>query len=43
MGISGVAKPIDVDSWTAPKARFDDDLRAHGAPWESGSLLSAEF
>jgi hypothetical protein len=43
MGIGGTAKPIDVDSWTAPKTRWDTDVRAHSTPWESGSLLTAEF
>jgi hypothetical protein len=42
-GVGGTAKPIDVDSWTAPKSRWDTDLRAHSTPWESGSLLTTEF
>jgi phage terminase large subunit-like protein len=36
-------QPIDVASWTAPKNRYDYDLRAHSEPWESGSLLKVEF
>jgi phage terminase large subunit-like protein len=37
------SQPIDVASWTAPKNRYDYDLRAHSEPWESGSLLKVEF